>query len=681
MGAPDPETTSAETAEAAEAIPFRFAEVAVPLPMRQSFTYRIPDELQRSDLIGRAVRVPFRGRKLVGVVVGGSFEASRKGLRAINDWVGDDYCIVEEDRALAEWIAEYYGCAVGEAMGLFLPPRPGTRARAVKQSDSVEALLPLDPTAAQIAAIDAVLPSLRGSRFESFVLHGVTGSGKTEVYLRLIGEALELGRSALVLLPEIALTPQTLSRVHERFPGKVAAYHSRLSHGERCAVWEAAARGEIPVVVGPRSAGFVPRPKLGLIVVDEEHDSSYKAEDRPRYHARDVALWRGQRWNIPVVLGSATPSLESWQNAVAGKHRRLRLADRVGGGAGLPTVDVLDRREDENKSSPLSPRLVDAIEGCLGRGEQAIVFHNRRGFARWMQCHECGEVLECPRCDISLTYHLRGERLHCHYCGHEKPAPLSCPSCEAGGLRQHGAGTQRVEIALETLFPQARVLRLDQDSTGRKHSHQKILDAFENGEADLLVGTQMVAKGLHFPRVTLVGVIDADVGLHFPDFRAHERSFALLTQVAGRSGRTAPGRVIVQTYDPEHRVLESARHHDVEGFFERELVQRRQLSYPPFGRLCAVLVTAPTKEQLDAGLDWLAQGLQSILRSTEVALLGPAHAMLPRINRRYRGQIVLKGAVSAAAKGAILDLFDELKARPRAGRLDLHLDVDPQHLL
>ncbi len=662
-----------------------YVEVALPRPLRQTFTYRIEEVRAREDLIGQAVEVPLRGRKMVGVVVEAHPRTERQRLVGVGRWLPPEYRLDAHRLDLATWIAEYYGCALGEALALFLPPQPGTQRRSSRPPDSPSeeggGEVPPELTSEQAAAVAAVQMALESGGYESFLLHGITGSGKTEVYLRLIRTALDRGRSVLFLLPEIALTPQTLARLEARFPGQVEAYHSRLSHGERCAVWEAAARGEVPIVVGPRSAGFVPRPDLGLIVVDEEHDGSYKAEDRPRYHARDLALLRARRQQIPVVLGSATPSLESWQNALAGKHRRLHLSRRVGGEGGLPEVEVIDRRRDDDRGSPLSPRLADAIGACIESGDQAIIFHNRRGFARWLQCHDCGGVVECPRCDISLTYHLKGERLHCHYCGYEKPAPADCPDCGAGGLRQHGAGTQRVEVALETLFPQARILRLDQDSTGRKHSHQEILEAFRRGGADLLVGTQMVAKGLHFPRVTLVGVVDADVGLHFPDFRAHERSFALLTQVAGRSGRLRPGRVLVQTFDPDHRVLEAAQRHDVEGFLRSELEERRPLAYPPFGRLTALTVTAPTADLLDAALDWLAAALRSLLRQTEVSVLGPAHAMLPRINRRHRGQILLKGGLSPAAKAGILELFDRLRTKPRAGRLDLHLDVDPQHLL
>jgi primosomal protein N' (replication factor Y) len=604
-------------------------------------------------------------------------------LKDVEEILPEPWRLEETARSLAAWVASYYACSLGEALALHLPPRPGTRPRRPpweKAAGEPEASLPLE--AAQAAAVGAVGEALGEERFASFLLHGVTGSGKTEVYLHCIERVLAAGKGALVLLPEIALTPQTLRRLTARFPGRVAPYHSRLSHGERSAVWEAAAAGTVPVVVGARSAVFVPVRDLGLIVVDEEHEPSYKADDRPRYHARDVALMRGRMAGVPVILGSATPSLESHHNAVEGKHRLLTLPRRVGV-ENLPTVEVVDLRGDRSTAGePLGTRLCAALEETLARGEQAIVFHNRRGFARFLQCHACGHVEECPRCDISLTWHLKDDRLHCHYCGHRRKRPEACGGCGERLLRPKGTGTQRVELALQSRFPTARILRLDQDTTGTKRAHREILDRFGAGEAEILLGTQMVAKGLHFPRVTLVGVVSADAGLHFPDFRAHERAFQLLTQVAGRSGRTGPGRVVLQTFDPEHRVLRRVLDHDVEGFLAEELAQRRALGYPPWRRLAAVTVTAPEEALLDTALDDLARRLGRALAGGPVELLGPARAVLPRINRRWRGQLLLKGGLSEAGKAMVLELFAATTAAVPGGRkLDLALDVDPQQLI
>jgi len=661
----------------------RFVEVALDLPVPKTFTYRVAPGQRVAE--GSAVRVPFGPRKLVGVVVGVSDSAEVPRVRDVLEVLDPVYTVPEPVRRLARDVARYYACTEGEALRPTLPPRPGTKGRRSPFDPEPDATADTGPelTAPQRDCVERVAPAVDTGRFESFLLQGVTGSGKTEVYLRLIARALERGRGALLLLPEIALTPQTLRRLRRRFPGEVAPYHSRLSHGERCAVWEAAARGEVRVVVGPRSAVFAPVRDLGLIVVDEEHESSYKADDRPRFHGRDVALLRGSEESVPVILGSATPSLETEHNAREGKHVRLRLDDRVGAVGGMPEVRIVDRRRDRRDArEPLGRELAGAIEAALGRGEQAIVFHNRRGFARYVQCFSCGDVVECPRCDISLTLHLQGDRLRCHYCGYSRRRPETCDACGAEVLDPRGAGTQRVELALEARFGEARILRLDQDSTSGRDSHRKILDRFGRGEADILVGTQMVAKGLHFPRVTVVGVVDADQGLHFPDFRAHERIFQLLTQVAGRSGRGDPGLVVVQTFDPEHRVLRRVREHDVDGFLAEEWEERRALGYPPHRRLAAVTATAPDEARLDRVLEHLAQLLRAGLPTDEVQVLGPARAVLPRINRRHRGQMLLKGRLGAERKAWVLDRLARTREEVAGGRaVDLALDVDPLHLL
>lgn len=424
-------------------------------------------------------------------------------------------------------------------------------------------------------------------------------------------------------------------------------------------------------------------PDLGLIVVDEEHEPSFKSEKHPRYHARDVALLRARIQQVPVILGSATPALESWHNAKARKHRLLRLPDRVSGSGEMARVRIVDRSiEGPERFEPVSDTLAKAVESAVQAGNQAILFHNRRGFARYLQCSACAEVVECPSCDISLTWHLSTDQLRCHYCDHRRPRPKACAACGEEILDPRGTGTQRVELALESRFPGARVLRMDQDTTGGKSGHRRILDAFGRGDADILVGTQMVAKGLHFPKVTVVGVIDADQGLHFPDFRSHERAFQLLTQVSGRAGRGEAGDVYAQTLDPEHRVLRRLLDHDVEGFLAEELEQRSLLGYPPFRRLQAITVTAPTEEQLDAALDRLGVTLRHHLGGEELEILGPARAVLARINRRYRGQMLIKGNLGTARKRWLVEIFQQIKGSIRGGaRIDMALDVDPVHLL
>ena len=663
----------------------RFAEIALAVPLLQSFTYAWPTDAAAAPVVGDAVEVSFNRRRQIGVVVGSSDSTELKRVLPVTAVLDPVYRVEDYRLELARRVADYYGAPVGEVLRLMLPPKPGTVARKSPLSVGADRspVAHRELTGPQEHCVTRVAGALDEKRYASFLLHGVTGSGKTEVYLQLIARCLESGRSALVLLPEIALTPQTIRRVRERFPGQVAPSHSRLSHGERCAVWEASARGEARVIVGARSAVFAPMQDLGLIVVDEEHEPSFKSDKHPRYHARDVALLRASIEGVPVVLGSATPALESFQNARTDKHELLRLPDRVSGVRQMPRVHIVDRREEgSGRFEPLSPVLADAISAAIERGDQAILFHNRRGFARYLQCSACGHVVECPHCDISLTWHLSNDQLRCHYCDHRRARPRKCGECDEEILDPRGTGTERVELALESRFPGARVLRLDQDTTGRKHGHGRILDSFGRGEAEILVGTQMVAKGLHFPRVTVVGVVDADQGLHFPDFRAHERAFQLLTQVSGRCGRGKAGEVFAQTLDPEHRVLERFAVHDVEGFLAEELQQRKLLGYPPFRRLQAITVTAPREELLDEILDRLSVTLRHHLGDGEVEILGPARAVLARINRRYRGQMLVKGSLGPARKRWLVELFAELRGGVRGGSgVDLALDVDPLHLL
>ncbi len=658
-------------------------EVALGVPVPTNFTYRVPSSLAAELAPGAVVRVPFSHRERVGVVWSVGQESSRRRkLKEVEEVLPDPYRLDPAALELARWVASYYACSLGEALALFLPPRPGTTARRRPWSEEGEEGAPRRRLRKdQEDALRRIDEALGAARHVGFLLHGVTGSGKTEVYLQAIQHALDQGKGALVLLPEIALTPQTLGRLQQRFPGKVAPYHSRLSHGERCAVWEAAAIGDLPIVVGPRSAVFLPIRRLGLIVVDEEHDPSYKSDARPRYHARDVALMRGRREGVPVILGSATPSLESYHNASTGKFELLKLPTRIGADE-LPTVEIVDLRSSSAGFQVLSPRLEEAIEEALDRREQVIVFHNRRGFARILQCHACGHVETCPHCDISLIWHLMNDRLRCHYCGHRRPRPKVCDECGEAVLRSRGVGTQRVEMALAGRFPGARILRLDQDTTSTKRAHRQLLERFGRGEAEILLGTQMVAKGLHFPRVTVVGVINADSGLHFPDLRAHERAFQLLIQVAGRSGRVSPGRVILQSMDPDHRVLRRVLDHDVEGFLREELEQRRALQYPPFRRLSAILVAAESEVLLDRILEEMARRLEDLLEGSGVEILGPARAALARLKRRFRGQILLKGGLSAPGKRQIVELLESTARRHGSSRkVEITLDVDPQQLL
>jgi len=537
----------------------------------------------------------------------------------------------------------------------------------------------------QEAAVKQISNALSQGKFGAFLLHGVTGSGKTEVYLQAIAAALETGRQAVTLVPEIALTPQMIELFRERFGGQVAVLHSALSGGERYDAWRRVKEGEAPVVLGTRSAVFAPLPRPGLFVIDEEHESSYKQDDHLRYHAREVALKRAQLSGAVVVLGSATPSLESQLRAsTGGPYQLLKLSHRIEERP-LPPVRIVDLRMDlkEGNRGIFSRSLAAAINSRLDRGEQAILFLNRRGYTTFVVCRECGLVLKCPRCDISLTYHLDG-RLRCHYCNHIADLPELCPRCNSRYIRHFGVGTQKVEEEARNLFPRARIVRMDSDSTTRKGSHERIINTFRDGQADVLIGTQMIAKGLDLPGVTLVGVINADTTLHMPDFRAAERTFQLLTQVAGRAGRGGlPGEVLVQTYSPDHYSITAAATHDCEQFYRSEMPLRRSLGYPPFSHLARLLLTHEDEEEVKKGAGLAKEILEQAVcgLDAQIDILGPAPAPLSRIKGRFRWQLVLKGPRRNPLKEVIKAGLSSLETIRPAFKPAVNVDINPQGML
>ncbi len=548
------------------------------------------------------------------------------------------------------------------------------------------------PTKDQSAALDRLKAALDAPS-PPFLIQGITGSGKTLVYIELIREALARGRTAIVLVPEIALTPQTASRFRAQFGDQVAVLHSRLSDGERYDAWRSLKSGDRRVAVGARSALFAPLANLGVLIVDEEHDSSYKQSDAPRYHARDLAVVRARASGAVCVLGSATPSLESWHNAVSGKFTRLLLPERVGG-ASLPEVRVVDLRvrRDPAAQSPrpasadavLSEALTTAIGTRLRRGEQVILLHNRRGYSSFVQCRECGDVGECVNCSVALTYHKVTRRLLCHHCRHEEPAPSRCGRCGSPDLSFRGLGTEQVERATAELFPEARIARMDVDTTAAKWAHQRILDRVEHGEVDILLGTQMIAKGLDFPRVTLVGVVNADVGLHLPDFRASERTFQLLSQVAGRAGRgKLGGEVIIQTSLPDHYSIRAAVTHDFEAFAAQEMVERREPRYPPWVRLVNVVLSSPDRglaaSAAEAAADWVRRRIARSPGGAAAELVGPAPSPIERLHGRWRWHFFVRSTSPKAVGEAARSLAEDL-ALP-AGDVRLALDRDPVALL
>jgi primosomal protein N' (replication factor Y) len=527
----------------------------------------------------------------------------------------------------------------------------------------------------QAAALRELEAALAKGGFRPFLLHGVTGSGKTEVYFRAAERVLEAGRAALILVPEIALTPLLVRAAVLRFGNTVAVQHSELSTGERHDQWWRIREGDARVVVGARSAVFAPVPALGLLVVDEEHEASYKQEDSPRYHGRDVAVMRGRLEGATVVLGSATPSLESNWNALRGKYTFLKLPRRITS-QGLPRVEIVDRRAVLKAGGDpiLSPPLRDALATRLDRKEQALLLLNRRGWATSLVCRECGQQALCPNCSVCLTFHDAGRQALCHYCAHRVEAPRVCPSCQGAYLKLQGFGTEKVVEAAKAAFPKARVARLDRDLVARRGALQRTLAAFEAGETDILVGTQMIAKGHDFPRVTLVGVIDADVGLGLPDFRAAERTFQLLTQVAGRAGRAdLPGEVILQSHWPDHYALGLACAQDYDGFFEREMEFRRTMAYPPVTAMVNLVLRAKDAAAGAREAEALARDLRAKAPG-RYRVLGPAFAPLARLRGEHRFQILLKGrraAMREAVRAALVKRFGESRWPGIA------VDVDP----
>jgi primosomal protein N' (replication factor Y) (superfamily II helicase) len=597
-------------------------------------------------------------------------------------------------RALFEALEELGGSAslrhLAGQLGLSRQAVAGLVERGLVRDEVVEVLRdpfrdtpvtppPPVPTLAQAEAIGAIDGTAPG---DGVVLFGVTGSGKTLVYLEAVRRCLAEGGSAIILVPEIALTPQTVSRVRGVFGDDVAVLHSGLSDGERVDAWRVLRRGERRVVVGARSAIFAPVANLGLIVVDEEHEASYKNSEAPRYHARDVALVRARLERARLVLGSATPSPET-MHRVGARFRLVRLPERAGAQP-MPPVELVDLRSAprlrEAGALPWSERLDAEVVAALARREQALLLLNRRGFATILQCPDCGSVRQCPRCSISLTVHQAPPGLRCHYCGHDQPIPPACPECGSVVQRMRGVGTQQLERFLAARFPEARLARMDLDTTSARWSHQAILDKVGRGEVDILLGTQMIAKGLDFPNVTLVGVVDADTGLHLPDFRAAERTFQLVAQVAGRAGRGPKGgRVVVQTRSPEHYALTAAARHDAEGFLAAELERRREPPYPPVASLVNLVISGEADTRVADAAAAVTHWCNGLVQAQQLAVdvLGPAPCAIGRIKARWRWHVVLRG--ESDLLGRIVRYASE--RLPEAPGVRVVMDRDPVSLL
>lgn len=540
----------------------------------------------------------------------------------------------------------------------------------------------LSLNAEQQVAVETILQSVQEQQSQTYLLEGITGSGKTEVYLQVIAEVLNQGKTAIMLVPEISLTPQMVQRFKSRFGEHVAVMHSGLSQGEKYDEWRKIERGEAEVVVGARSAIFAPIENIGVIIIDEEHEASYKQEETPRYHARDLAIWRSEYHHCPVVLGSATPSLESRARAQKNVYQRLRLTQRANQAATLPTIDVVDMRQEvENGNvSSFSMLLQEKLQERLEKNEQSVLLLNRRGYSSFVMCRDCGYVLPCPNCDISLTLHMDSKTMKCHYCGHEERIPYRCPNCGQDKIRYYGTGTQKVEEELQTLLPDSRILRMDVDTTRRKGAHEKILRTFGEGQADILLGTQMIAKGLDFPNVTLVGVLNADTALNLPDFRSSERTFQLLTQVSGRAGRAEkPGEVIIQSFNPEHYAIQLAKAQDYEDFYTKEMYIRHRGDYPPYYFTVQITASHPEENEAAKQMFQIATKLKQGL-SPQAILLGPTPNAIMRVNNRYFYQVIIKYKQEPMLQPLLKEILTDTQ-RATARGLKLSIDAEPMNFI
>lgn len=553
--------------------------------------------------------------------------------------------------------------------------------RSAAYFEGIESNQALELNPEQKEACEAVVRAI-GKAHPPFLLQGITGSGKTEVYLQIIQGALDMGKTAIVLVPEISLTPQMTERFIARFGDKVAILHSGLSNGEKYDEWRKVERGEAQVVVGARSAIFAPLKNLGVIIIDEEHEASYKQDSNPRYHARDVAILRAQYNQAALVLGSATPSLESRARAGKGVYQHLRLTQRANPLASIPEVQVIDFRDyiGQNETSNFTPPLIEAIQDRLDKKEQVVLMLNRRGYSSFVMCRECGTVDTCPNCDISLTLHMDTKTMNCHYCGFSKEIPHVCPNCQSRSIRYYGTGTQKAYDELAELFPEACILRMDVDTTRKKGSHQALLEQFGKGEADILLGTQMIAKGLDFPNVTLVGVLNADTALNLPDFRSSERTFQLLTQVAGRAGRAEKaGQVLIQSYNPNHYAIRFAKEQDYEGFYAYEMGIRRQLGYPPYYFTIGITLSHKKEEEVLRRAYEVMEILRSGLSDASI-ILGPTPKPIARTHNLYHYQILIKYRLEDELASTLNRVLALTQLRENS-ELRLSIDHEPQQFL
>lgn len=672
----------------------KYAKIAVPLPVEGVFDYLVPQELRADIKIGQRVWIAFgRSKKIIGYVTGlcasSAIQGQKIKIKEIISVIDQEPILGADIIELCKWVGEYYFCSWGEALSAAVPG--GLKKGKVKMTSRITEGLgqgvvlgtKLVPNAGQKQALDKITASINNSEFQVFLLHGITSSGKTEVYLQAIDHVLGQGKTAIYLVPEISLTPQAVERFKSRFGDQVSILHSHLTAGQRYQQWENIKTGQSKIVVGARSAIFAPVRDLGLVIVDEEHENSYKQEDVPRYHARDTGIMRAAQGKAVVVLGSATPSLESFCNVNKGKYSLLELKTRIDNRL-LPEVAIVDMRKEifGKKQTVLSRRLEEQIQQCLQRKEQVILFLNRRGFSTYCLCCKCGYVAECPHCSVTLTYHSHNQELICHYCNYRTLPQTICPECQSQYIGYLGLGTQKVESELNRCFPHSRIERMDTDSVSKRGAHESILKSFQKGEIDIIIGTQMIAKGLDFPNVTLVGVINADVTLNFPDFRAAERTFQLLTQVAGRSGRgPVPGRVIIQTYSPDNYAVLASSQHDYNSFIKQELIFRKQLSYPPYLNLINIVIRSKHENKVIKAIEKLNRRIKELFQQPNLprfSIMGPAPMPLAKLRGMFRWGLTIK-TPDITRTNVLLKKIVTKDITPSG--VKIKIDIDPQVMM
>ena len=661
-----------------------YVDVALGIPASPPYQYSVPDALKNQVAIGKAVFVLVRNRRMMGYIVGISDTPAFPEVKEISSLPPDFPALPESFLELTRWMADAYFCGWGQCLEAALPA-PFKKGKFLMKSrtaglskETVDSLNPedLSLTAAQESAYQKIVESLRAKNFASYLLYGITGSGKTEIYMHLIREALKEGRGSIMLVPEISLTPQAVERFYSRFGDRVTVIHSRLSQAKRVEEWHRIRSGAATVVIGPRSAVFSPVKNLGLIFIDEEHETSYKQEDTPRYQTREVARKRCELEGAVLVAGSATPSLESFFYSEHQRSKRLELPERIEKRP-LPVVEIIDMRQEyRNRGGRIfSVKLEQAIRDALARKEQVMLFLNRRGFATFLHCSSCGHVMTCENCRITLAYHYDKAALFCHLCQFRSPLVKVCPSCQKSHLHYFGIGTQKVESEALKLFPGAKIGRMDTDSTSKKNAHETILKSFKKREIDILIGTQMIAKGHDFPNVSLIGVVSADTALHIPDFRASERTFGLLTQVAGRAGRgDIPGQVIVQTSVPGHYAIQSAKHHNYKEFYEKEKKFREELFLPPYSHLAKLVVAGLSEKEVMRQALTLARLFEINAPAEGARVAGPAPCLASKEGGNFMWNLFVKGPTAESVNKLIRRTLQEFKK----SRITISVDVDPQ---